>query len=260
MKLTKSLAFIAIIILGSGDALAQERIDREHFFKSCESVIEKKEIFYHKTKNGTEKHWLRANPVLKNPGRKTIQGIFDFSESHWAKIDNRKLAYILGTAYRESWFTMTPIREGKCGSDKCVVDAINKLIKEKPEKYKTNYALPLKENGNSYYGRGLVQITNPENYQRIGKALGMGDQLYKNPDLALDPDVAIKIIVLGMDKGVFTNGKHTLDMYFNEEKTDWLNARRIVNAGSMENAPITAAYAQRFMECLQKNSTKREQD
>ncbi len=94
MKLTKSLAFIAIIILGSGDALAQERIDREHFFKSCESVIEKKEIFYHKTKNGTEKHWLRANPVLKNPGRKTIQGIFDFSESHWAKIDNRKLARI----------------------------------------------------------------------------------------------------------------------------------------------------------------------
>lgn len=251
MKLIQGVTVLPFVIFFSGDVLAQERIDRERFFKTCESVIEKKEIFYHKTKNETQKHWLRTDPVLKDPGRATIHAIFDFSESQWTKIDNRKLAYILGTAYRESWYSMTPIREGKCDSDECVVDAINKLIKKNPKKYKTNYALPLNENGNSYYGRGLVQITKPENYQRMGKALGMGDQLYNNPDLALNTDIAIKILVLGMDKGIFTNGKHTLEMYFNEEKTDWLNARRIVNSGSMDNANITAKYAQLFMECFQ---------
>ncbi len=252
MKSITNLVFIIIVTIGSGHVLAQGRIDREYFFKSCESVIAKKDIFYHKTKTGTEKHWLKADPVINNPGKKTIEGIFDLSESHWNKIDNRKIAYILGTAYRESWFTMTPIREGKCGSDKCAIDAIDRLIEKKPEKYKTNYALPLKENGKSYYGRGLVQITKPENYRRIGKALGMGDQLYDNPDLALNLNTAIKIIVVGMDKGVFTHGTHTLDRYFNETKTDWLNARRIVNGGSMDNARITAAYAQKFFECLEK--------
>ncbi len=254
MKRVIALSFITISILCNESVQALDRIERERFFELCNSVLSKNDVYLHETESGkTEKHWMKRESILNNPGRATIEGILDLSELQWSQPDKRKIAYILGTAYRESWYTMTPIREAKCNSDKCVVDAINKLMKKKPEKYKTNYALPLKENGKSYYGRGLVQITGPENYRRVGRAIGMDDQLYENPDLALDIDTAIKVIVVGMDRGVFTDGKHTLGMYFNDEKTDWINARKIVNGGSMDNAPITAFYAKKFMECLGKD-------
>jgi hypothetical protein len=42
--------------------------------------------------------------------------------------------------------------------------------------------------------------------------------LLENPELALDTNVSAKILVIGMEKGLFTGKK--LDNYFNEEKTD----------------------------------------
>ncbi len=35
---------------------------------------------------------------------------------------------------------------------------------------------------NVYYGRGYCQITHEENYQTMSKTLGLGDELYINPD------------------------------------------------------------------------------
>lgn len=228
--------------------LAGEQIDREKFFESCALIIDQKPVFVHEGAS----YWLRKEPVLGGRGKKTINSIFSYVESSWGKIDNRKLAYILGTAYRESRETMTPIREGKCENDGCVIRAIDKLIKAKPQKYKNNYALPA-SNGKSYYGRGLSQITLEDNYSYIGKSIGLGSRLHEDPDIALHLDVAVKILVEGMDKGHFTRGRHNLDRYFNEHATDWINARRIINGGSMDNAPITGWYAERFMGCLTGN-------
>ena len=46
--------------------------------------------------------------------------------------------------------------------------------------------------GYKYRGRGFIQITGKENYQKIGKMIG--EDLVANPDLANDPKIAAKII------------------------------------------------------------------
>jgi len=46
--------------------------------------------------------------------------------------------------------------------------------------------------GFKYRGRGFIQITGKENYDKIGKAIGV--DLVNNPDLANDPEIAAKII------------------------------------------------------------------
>ena len=55
----------------------------------------------------------------------------------------------------------------------------------------------------------------------------MGINLVGNPNLALKPDVAGKIICIGMTKGLFTG--RNLGNYFSGSKADWNNARRIIN-------------------------------
>ena len=79
--------------------------------------------------------------------------------------------------------------------------------------------------GVKYKGRGLVQLTWKVNYAKYGKILGI--DLVNNPDLALDLDVAVYILVHGMKHGVFTG--RNLDKYINENGTNFIDARRIIN-------------------------------
>jgi hypothetical protein len=96
-----------------------------------------------------------------------------------------------------------------------------------------------------YYGRGFVQLTWYENYEKFGNLLSI--PLLENPELALNVDISAKILVLGMRKGLFTGKK--LDDYFNSEVTDWINARRIVN--KLDKAEKIAEYAKQFYTCLE---------
>lgn len=74
--------------------------------------------------------------------------------------------------------------------------------------------------GALYHGRGYIQITGRGNYRRYGALLGV--DLEANPDLALDPFIAAKILAA----------------YFSLMKVndaavagDWLKVRRLVNGG-----------------------------
>lgn len=65
-----------------------------------------------------------------------------------------------------------------------------------------------------YYGRGYVQLTwkgddknPPYGYTRADEELGLGGSLLANLALALRPDIAAKILVLGMEHGWFTTKK-----------------------------------------------------
>jgi len=146
--------------------------------------------------------------------------------------DPRKLAYVLATAYHESAMTMQPIPEYGKGAK---YDYGKKLkMSRKP------YTTPDK----LYYGRGLVQITWYENYQALGKQLGI--PLLENPDLALQMDISVKILFVGMTKGMFT-GK-SLNSYFTADKTDWVNARRIINGTDV--ADRIANYAKIFYNAI----------
>jgi len=157
--------------------------------------------------------------------------------------DDRFTAYILATAYHEVGKNMQPVREGfvktNSGAIKAVTNLYNRGI------ISTNYALP-KANGKSYYGRGFVQLTWDYNYRKAGDKLGI--DLYNNPDLASHNAIAAKILVRGMLEGWFTGKK--LSDYFTGNKTDWVNARRIVNG--LDKAEKIADHAVEFHSALNK--------
>lgn len=146
--------------------------------------------------------------------------------------DDRWLAYMLATTYHETAATIQPIEE---------------YGKGKGRKYGTRRksdGWPYSDTRAIFYGRGYVQLTWYENYAKAGRILGL--DLLNKPELALNPDVAAKIMFAGMTGGWFT-GKRLSD-YFNDTKEDWVNARRIING--TDRAELIAGYAKKFHAAL----------
>lgn len=134
--------------------------------------------------------------------------------------DVRHLAYMFATTKWETAHTMQPITEG---------GGVRYL---KSKKYWP------------WVGRGFVQLTWERNYKafrdEVLKLFGV--DIVANPDGALQLNVAAYIMFEGMAKGTFT-GKKLAD-YFNASKTDWVNARRIING--TDRAAEIAGIAKQF--------------
>jgi peptidoglycan hydrolase-like protein with peptidoglycan-binding domain len=136
------------------------------------------------------------------------------------------LAYVLATTYHETAFTMQPIEEYGRGAGH-------------------SYGEPDPETGQAYYGRGYVQLTWEENYQKAQgcvvnlNTLACDVPLVMQPDLALTPWVAAQVAINGMSQGWFTGKK--LGDYLTATQTDYVNARRIING--TDKAQTIAAYA-----------------
>lgn len=79
--------------------------------------------------------------------------------------------------------------------------------------------------GWTYRGRSLCQITGRQMYAKFGNLLGI--DLVRDPDAALDADVAVKIMFEGMMFGLFTG--HNLADHLNALATDYRGARAIIN-------------------------------
>lgn len=167
--------------------------------------------------------------------------------------DMRWLAYMLGTAYHETAGTMQPIKEygtfdyfeRMYGPNGRRADVARKMGNVNPG------------DGAKYCGRGYVQVTWHNNYKRAGDLVGA--DLVGNPDLAMQPDIAAKIMFAGMtdaqiifadfrdDQNFSFTGK-TLEDYFNDTTEDWHNARRIING--TQAADTIAETAQSFNDAL----------
>lgn len=154
--------------------------------------------------------------------------ILDEWEKNYFKNDDRFLAYMLATAHHETDRKINGIEEYGKGNTK----PYGKKIKM----CRTIYLTPNK----IYYGRGLVQLTWYENYEKAGNKLGI--DLIGNPDLALDINYATKILFAGMSEGWFTGKK--LSSYFNGPVEDWVNARKIING--LDKANLIASYAHQY--------------
>lgn len=165
--------------------------------------------------------------VRKNFGtlkQKQVDG-FEAILTEWESsglTDLRWLSYILATCWHETAKTMQAIEEYGKGKGR-------------------KYGKPDHFTGHVYYGRGFVQLTWNYNYKKMGEVLGV--DLLHNPQLALDTDIATKIMFTGMQEGYFTGKK--LSDYFNEQKEDWLNARRIING--RDKAELIAEYGRVFL-------------
>lgn len=151
--------------------------------------------------------------------------------------DDRKTAYILATVFHETAKTMQPINEFGKGAGH---DYGKKLKMGGGPGKRIPYTTP----DELYYGRGYVQLTWYENYESMGKLLHI--DLLDNPDLALQPAIAAAIMIKGMTKGSFTGVG--LDRYFTDQRTDWVNARKIING--LDQAQTIAGYAKTFYKGL----------
>lgn len=169
------------------------------------------------------------------------EAILDHWEAKYSGNDDRWLAYILATAYHESAHTMQPVRETLAGTDAQAAARLeNAWDAGKLSWVSKPYWRP-DPKGISWFGRGLVQITHQNNYQKLAKAIGNAN-LATDPSEALKMDVAIEIMFVGMEQGLFTNKK--LADYFDKDDQDWINARRIVNG--LDRAEKIGSYGRAF--------------
>lgn len=96
--------------------------------------------------------------------------------------DPKTLAYALATIEHETAGTFEPIEE----------------YGGRQQARRLGYG-----GGENYFGRGFIQLTHAENYQKIGQRIGLGNALVKNPQLALRPDISAKILAAFFkDRGV----------------------------------------------------------
>ncbi len=161
-------------------------IDREEFFRKA-----------------------RAHPFAGTMTQGQVDGcnaILDEWEKRMPGADERWLAYMLATAKWETAHTMKPIEEYGHGAGH-------------------PYGEPDPVTGQTYYGRGYVQLTWKTNYQKMQDMLG--EPLVTEPSLALDPAVAADVMFKGMEHGSFTGVG--LSRYFSDAADDPVNARRIIN-------------------------------
>lgn len=154
--------------------------------------------------------------------------------------DQNKLIYILATAWHESKFIPKP--ERRAGSSQ-------PALKATQDRYW----------GSGYYGRGLVQITWESNYKEMSDTIGV--DLVNNPELALVPIHAARLLVLGMLEG---NYGPPLSKYINESKIDFYNARRSVNGTDKaqkiaEEAEKIHKYLQQWTINMKHNHTKKQE-
>ncbi|PZP65762.1 MAG: hypothetical protein DI604_23515 [Delftia acidovorans] len=159
--------------------------------------------------------------------------------------DVRQAAYILGGVYHETGRRMVPVREGFATSDAGARAAVAKLAKKRgAASAVAKYANVAGPYGQVYYGRGRIQITWLENYERLQKRFGRA--FVRQPDLLLDSAVDAEVAVIGHLEGIWTGKK--LSDYITGSKADYYGARRVVNG--TDKAAEIAVYAKSFEAAL----------
>ncbi|MBF6598336.1 MAG: hypothetical protein ITF98_08935 [Fermentimonas sp.] len=151
--------------------------------------------------------------------------------------DDRWRAYMLATSFHETARTMQPIEEIGKGAGKPY-----------GQKRKYSGAVYIEPN-KLFFGRGDVQLTWFENYEKMEKLLNI--PLLNEPELALNPFVSARIMIEGMTRGRSNRGDFTgvsLENYFNANREDPFNARRIING--LDCAKLIEGYYRKFLSAL----------
>ena len=148
------------------------------------------------------------------------------------------IAYMLATTWHETKFTFKPIKEE--GSNRY----LSKYDTGRLAKALGN-TLVADGDGILYAGRGYVMITGRRNYDLFTRLLGVN--LIDNPNLALKPEIASAILIIGSLKGLFTTRGLT-DFIKYGSLEEFKEARRVIN-GTDANTMI-ASYAKKFVECI----------
>jgi putative chitinase len=153
-------------------------------------------------------------------------------------------AYALATAYHETAHTMQPIKEY---GGRAYYMRLYDVSGQNPARARKMGNTSIGD-GAMYCGRGYVQLTWKSNYARAARELGVN--LVEDPDLAMNPDIASDIMILGMSQGWFTGKK--LSNYLPSRGiasvSAYRSARYIING--QDDAKLIAEYAKKFETAL----------
>lgn len=141
--------------------------------------------------------------------------------------DNRKLAYILGTAHHET------------GAFKWLHEIWGPTDAQRRYEGRADLGNNQPGDGKRYMGRGFVQLTGRRNYADWSKRTGL--DLIAKPDLVVEPAVAARILVQGSMLGTFTGKK--LGDY-----SAFKDMRRVING--TDKADLIGGYAEKFLAAL----------
>jgi putative chitinase len=157
-------------------------------------------------------------------GQSVILAVWEYQAGGTPMTDTRWLAYMLATVYHECATRMWPTTE--YGSQA--------YLQGKPYW--------------PYFGRGFVQLTWEDNYDKASKALSLIDDrdLVAHPEVALDSLISARVMFRGMAEGWFTGRK--LGQYFNDDTDDPVNARQIINGN--DDDEMIADYHNEFYKAL----------
>lgn len=166
-------------------------------------------------------------------GMSVILAVWDYGAGGTPATDTRWLAYMLATTFHETAQRMWPIEEYGHGQGH-------------------SYGEKDPETGQTYYGRGFVQLTWRENYAKASKILSLYDErdLEYNAWMALDSLVATRVLFRGMAEGWFTG--HKLGEFFDDASDDPVGARIIINNDVDKNGQKIAGYHADFLAAIDK--------
>ncbi len=211
--------------------------------------------FYRGFRKFNRRHELAQDPKRLHPRSfAALQDILDHWDTSEELTDTRWLAYIISTVFWETGGHLYPVREGLCDDAKCAIAHLERLWRRRLVRQR--YWEPDPTTGQSYYGRGQVQLTHLVNYWRVGGELtrtqgatdfaDFDDKLVSEPDLALTDWVSTTALVEGMVRGWYNvELGRGLGSYISEDapsdRVAYLEARRTVNG--LDKRDVLADFA-----------------
>ncbi|MBD2731846.1 hypothetical protein H6G96_37635 [Nostoc sp. FACHB-892] len=178
---------------------------------------------------GTEAGSESLSNFLGGGREDTARAIVEECRRHGITLKTQ-LAYILGTCEHESAFR--PIRESwvLTPEERATLETAEEGRKQKLSYY-------------PFYGRGFIQLTHEPAYSKFATLLDI--DLHDDPDLALQPNVALFVTAYGMAHSQFGQ---PLSRYVNESQTDFIGARNSVNSGDNQaNREKIKHYAETWL-------------
>lgn len=194
---------------------------------------------------------LRANVFGGKLKQSQVDGLIDLLKV-WEQIAAKRgyasavhdawLAYILATVFHETARLMQPIKE--LGGERYFTEMYD--ISGKRPRVAKRLGNTFIGDGAKFAGRGYVQLTGRSNYAFQSKKHKV--DLISQPDLLMtDKALSATILMVGMIDGDFTGKK--LAHYLHAAKTDFTNARRIING--KDKARLIAGYAEKILVAIQ---------
>lgn len=180
-----------------------------------------------------------------------LEAVFGAAFALAPGMTRRQLAYVLATGWWESGGKFVPREENLNYTTAARIravwpsrfksDAAAKPYVRKPQELAEKVYGNRKDLGNDqpgdgwlYRGRGLAQLTGKGRYRVFGV----------DPATAMRPEESAKILVRGLFEGLFTGRR--ISKFVDGARTDWVNARRCVNADVKKHGQRIADIAAKF--------------